>query len=336
MRITSRSSVSRAIESTLPERTRSVDHLALHTGLHVRRENENSKRTDLEATRSNLEASSPTVRPNDLAHDFSRIPVHAPERAARLSNVEILRNGPDNPPPDKQTFEQFLRDRIVCDSSNSKQIKTAVNTAKSWVGTAILLLDRFRTGGLSGDQETVVRVALRENFNITDPFPRFSLTPEKPLDTISTNLKTIQHALNESLKFYCLPECMPGELAFVFRNPEETNLPKDTIYFCSVFFGCDPLMQASTVIHERAHESLDVRDQAYERDASYDLLPTGMALENPDSYAVLARQIFHNGLHRPGLRCNAANSRIPPAQLSDPTLQMPPLQEPALPPPPEL
>lgn len=187
-------------------------------------------------------------------------------------------------------------------------------------------------GRLTGTRETAVRIALRENFNVTDPFPRFSLTT-RPLDTLVNNFNLIETALNQPMQFYCTHACLPGDLAWVLSNPATFGLPPGIINICPDFFGCDPLKQASTIIHERAHEALGANDIAYEVSGSYDSLPTMMALNNADSYAVFARQVFHNGIHRPGMSCDVLNSRIPDFHLSEPRLEMPRRRPPSLMPP---
>ena len=63
-------------------------------------------------------------------------------------------------------------------------------------------------------------------------------------------------------------------------------------------------------IHERAHEAIKADDYQYEVRSAYDSMATITALENADSYAVIARQIFHDGIHGPGLSCSFSESCI--------------------------
>ena len=203
------------------------------------------------------------------------------------------------------------------------QIRTAVDTARQWVRWVIPVLSLFKMSQLSGSRETAVRVALRDNFNITEPRPRFSLSATSPLDTILANFATIERALSQPMQFWCTTACLPGDLAWVFSNPQTFGLPPGVINLCPEFFGCDPLKQASTIIHERAHEAIQAEDHAYEVRSLYDVLATSTALQNADSYAVFARQVFHDGIHGPGLSCSVANSRFRPLQLSQPRLEYP-------------
>jgi hypothetical protein len=204
---------------------------------------------------------------------------------------------------------------------DADQIRRALDTAKLWVASAILRLDQFTTGGQAIEEETAVRVALRDNFNITETHPRVTLLPKTPLETVLDNFNLIERALNQTLQFYCTSACRPGDLAWVLGNPEALRLPRGIINMCQGFFGCDPLKQASTIIHERAHDALRAKDHAYEVSSAYDSLPTIMALENAESYAVAARQIYHGGIHGPGLSCRPATSRIGRLELLEPTFQ---------------
>jgi hypothetical protein len=271
--------------------------------------------------------------PNEFAHDFSSVPVHASTPAERIPGDQIRRQGPGlgglPPQPISGTF--FCNPPLY----DASQIRNALSTAKTWVGLVIPILDLFRMGRLSGTRETAVRIALRENFNITDPFPRFSLGP-RAVDTILNNFNLIETALNQPMQFYCTHACLPGDLAWVLSNPSTFGLPPGIINICPEFFGCDPLKQASTIIHERAHEALGANDIAYEVSGLYDALSTMSALNNADSYAVFARQVYHNGIHRPGMSCSIMNSRIPDFHLTEPRFERPRPQPPSLLNPPSL
>ena len=275
--------------------------------------------------------------PNQFAHDFSRIPAHARERVQWIPGSEIKRQGPPRPgsyPPLPQPVIPGVYD---CKPPyNPDEVTNALDTAKLWIGTVVPIVELFKMRRLTETRDIAVRVALRENFNITDPFPRYKLSPQTDLDTIISNLKTIETALNKPLQFNCTRACLPGDLAWVLSNPEKFHLPRGVINICPEYFGCDPIKQASVMIHERAHESIGAEDHAYESSGRYDSLATITALENADSYAVFVRQVFHNGTYRPGLSCSPQNSRIPDFHLTDPNLRMPPpLKSPSLLPPPE-
>jgi hypothetical protein len=297
-------------------------------------------------------------------HDFSRIPIHPPaagamqvqrscgcgggcsgcsgklgaheqshvlDFASMLAAGEIQRDGPASPgsQPKPEPAETMT---LFCNKPpyDSAQIRRALSTARVWVGSVIPMLGLFKMGKLNEEQRTVVSTALRDNFNITDPSPRLTLLPEPPIDTILNNFIAIDRALNRSMTFYCTDVCLPGDLAWVVRDPEGSGMLAGNISICPGFFGCDPLKQASTIIHERAHEAIAARDHAYEVSGNYDSLATITALENADSYAVAARQIVHRGMHGPGLSCNAVLSRVPDPKLMEPTLQLPAPQQPGL------
>jgi hypothetical protein len=226
--------------------------------------------------------------------------------------------------PYYQLDQPAVGDFYFCNppSFDRDQIVRALDNAKLWVTSAILNLELFALGGQTIEEETVVRLALRDNFNLTETHPPETLVPKSSLKTIIDNFVTINGALNQTLNFFCAPDCRPGELAWVLPHPEKLGVPPATITTCQLFFGCDPLKQASTIIHERAHQAIGAQDRAYEVDSRYDSLPTNRALDNADSYAVAARQIFHGGIFGPGLSC-AGTSRSRPFELLEPTPQPP-------------
>jgi hypothetical protein len=222
------------------------------------------------------------------------------QAASRYSQSDP--NAPANQPAAGGTSFVFCNPPLY----DAGQILRALDTAKLWVANAILRIDQFKTGGKTIEEETAVRLALRDNFNITDTHGDGTLLPKTSLDTILDNFIILQGALNQTLQFSCASGCMPGELAWVLPNPEKLKLPPGIITVCLGFFGCDPLKQASTIIHERAHEALKAQDNAYEVSSKYNSLPTIMALENAESYGVAARQIYYGGIHGPGLSCGGA------------------------------
>lgn len=238
--------------------------------------------------------------------------------ASRLSKGHILRQEDSRyyqTDPNLPANQPAVGDFFLCGGPpHEDQILRALDKANLWVASAILKLDQFTMGGQTIEEETAVRLALRDNFNITETHPPETLLPKTPLKTILDNFVTIKGALNQTLHFYCASACGPGELAWVLPTPEKLGLPPGIIAICPLFFGCDPLKQASTIIHERAHQALGAEDHAYEVKSLYDSLPTIMALENAESYAVAARQIHHGGIHGPGLSCGGA-SRIRPLEL---------------------
>ena len=230
--------------------------------------------------------------------------------------------------PNLPAKQPAVGNAYFCGAPHEDQILRALDKANLWMASAIVKLDQFTIGGPSIEEETAVRLALRDNFNITETHPPETLLPKTPLKTILDNFVTIKGALSQTLDFYCASACGPGELAWVLPNPAKLGLPPGIITMCPDFFRCDPLKQASTIIHERAHQALGAQDHAYEVRSLYDSLPTTMALENAESYAVAARQIYHGGIHGPGLSCDGA-SRIRPLEFLE--LKPPPPRAPSPP-----
>ena len=134
---------------------------------------------------------------------------------------------------------------------DSSPIQRAVNTAKLWIGKTIPMLKLFEVNKLTIGQRTIVLVALRDNFNIVDPHPNLTISPSTPLETIISNLIAIERALNQSMQYYCTSACLRGDLAWVLTDSarRRLKLPPGIINICPDFFRCDPLKQASTIIH---------------------------------------------------------------------------------------
>jgi hypothetical protein len=260
----------------------------------------------------------------------------SPEQTSRLRagfrGSGVLRQTNPSSSPSSQPNQPAASDFFFCSLPpfNSGQIRSAISTAKSWMRLAIPMLDLFRMGRLSEEQRTVVSTAIRDNFNTADPSPYLTLLPEAPIDTILNNFKAIEQALNQPMHFFCTTACLPGDLAWVLSNPESFGLPQGIINICEGFFQCGPPAQATTIIHERAHEAIGAKDHFYEMSGGYASMATMTALENADSYAVAARQIANRGVYRPGLSCPVSSSRMPDFQLMEPTLKPPKASGPRL------
>ena len=135
----------------------------------------------------------------------------------------------------------------------------------------------------------VVRNALRDNFHTT----------KDGLLTIRDGFNSLRTALSRSLTFECEDSgCtyrayVRGAIAAVRRLGD--------IHVCPPWFKCrDYFRRVTTLIHERAHQYPGATDNAYEGQASYATLPVDEAIDNAESFAVAARQIYHGGAHGPG------------------------------------
>jgi hypothetical protein len=73
------------------------------------------------------------------------------------------------------------------------------------------------------------------------------------------------------------------------------------VHVCPPWFRCrDYFRRVTTLIHERAHQYPGATDNAYEWESAYSTLSSDDAIDNAESYAVAARQIYHGGAHGPG------------------------------------
>jgi hypothetical protein len=255
-------------------------------------------------------------RAHPIQHLQGTIGNQAVQRLLRTyakEGVEILRQRGSQISP-RASFEPTAVVLNCAFPFNPDEIRSAFDVARIWVRLTVSALNRFRSGRLTRTENIAVTAALRDNFHTVDPF----FTSQ-----ILNNFRAIEAGLSQSLQFYCTLACMPGDLAYVFRNAASLGLPNGLINICPEFFGCSPLKQASTIIHERAHEVLGARDLAYEISSDYDALAPISAIANADSYAVTARQIVNSGLYGPGLSCTILSSRIRPLVLQEPPFQMP-------------
>jgi hypothetical protein len=135
----------------------------------------------------------------------------------------------------------------------------------------------------------IVRSALQDNFHTTQPGHVLQ---------IRDGFLSLRTELNRDLTFECEDEgCkskayVRGAFAFIRRWGD--------IHVCPPWYQQDYFNRVRTLIHERAHQYPGATDKAYNWEASYAKLSPDNAIDNADSYAVTARQIYHGGSHGPG------------------------------------
>jgi hypothetical protein len=143
---------------------------------------------------------------------------------------------------------------------------------------------------------SVVTGAINTNFHTTAP---------ADITTIAANFTALKGVLDAAINFECASSfwCDPNDLAYVRGRFAWARRMFD-INLCPLWFTCtNSRKQIGTIIHEVAHKRPGAEDKAYEWDPAYATLSTADAMDNAESYAVAARQIYHGGSYGPGETC---------------------------------
>jgi len=191
-----------------------------------------------------------------------------------------------------------------CNSFEEQMITNRHRDALRWIDDAAQKIISWRahasiTGTLSPQPAQsllqTIRSVILSNFKTDAP---------ADVDAISANFVQLANAMRRHgnlVYIKCeITMCLPDELMYVHRQARAISFGADEVFVCPIWFGRSALRQISTVIHERAHQSLRVADRAYEHRHQYTTMTSTDAMNNAESYAVAARQIFHNGNHGPG------------------------------------
>jgi len=203
---------------------------------------------------------------------------------------KIFRNVPPPPPP--RTSDSLSS----CNTTQTPLVAAAIANARTWINNVEPRLVAFNAGTASTGDQTIIQNALNHNFHTTVPGDVAALT---------SNFGSLKSALNSFLDVECVSSfwCEENWLAYVrgrfawIRRLGDINL-------CPLFFSCsNSLKTDSTIVHEVAHQYPGAEDIAYERAAAYATLTPADAMNNAESYAVFAREVFYNGSHGPGETC---------------------------------
>ena len=110
----------------------------------------------------------------------------------------------------------------------------------------------------------------------------FHTTYDKDLAKILDKYKKLNKAINQAIDFQCETKCDKDVLAYVYSIWSDLHL-------CPYWFSSDAELQASTVIHELAHDVVGCDDNAYEWETTkYNRMSVSDAMDNADSYAHFA------------------------------------------------
>jgi hypothetical protein len=110
----------------------------------------------------------------------------------------------------------------------------------------------------------------------------FHTTYSKDIATILARYRKLDGAIRQAIDFQCETSCDKDVLAYVYTVWSD-------LHVCPYWFNSAPDLQASTVIHELAHDVVGADDNAYEWEtAKYAGMSVGDAMDNADSYAHFA------------------------------------------------
>jgi lysine-specific metallo-endopeptidase family protein len=110
----------------------------------------------------------------------------------------------------------------------------------------------------------------------------FHTTFDKDIAKIAGRYRQLETAIKKSIDFQCETSCDPDVLGYVYSIWSDLHL-------CPYWFNSGAELQASTVIHELAHDVVGCDDNAYEwQTAKYRGMSVNEAINNADSYAHFA------------------------------------------------
>jgi Lysine-specific metallo-endopeptidase len=183
-----------------------------------------------------------------------------------------------------------------CDAAQEASVRSAVASARTWMDDIEPKVTAFVAGTATPAVTSVVSGAITTNFHTS---------AAADISTIAAGFSALRTRLNGAVNFECASSfwCGDNDLAYVrgkaafIRRMFDVNL-------CPAWFTCgNVLKRVGTIIHEIAHQSPGATDTAYEWEATYATQSAADAMDNADSYAVAARQIYHGGAHGPVESC---------------------------------
>ncbi len=197
----------------------------------------------------------------------------------------------DKQPPAPETED--------CSDAQTEMLKNHLDDARTWVNAATPKVvsyayfnanPRVSAVPKNPKEMDMVRDALRDNFHTT----------KDGVLSIRDGFQELRTALNGSFTFECEEEGCTDQ-AYV-RGAIAPVRRLGDIHVCPPWFDCkDYYRRVTTLIHERAHQYPGATDNAYEWEGSYTALSPDDAIDNAESYAVAARQIYHGGSRGPGM-----------------------------------
>ena len=217
----------------------------------------------------------------------------AEQRSVVIDRSGVVPPSPIPPPPPPPVPAPPSPALASCNPAQTSMVNSHAGDARTWINDAVPKIRAFASGTASPADAAIVSAALMANFHTTAP---------ADVATIAANFDSLRTKLMSALDIECVSAtwCGPHDLAYVrgafawIRRLGDVNL-------CPIWFSCrDYFTRVTTIIHEVAHQHPGATDNAYEWEAAYASLSSSDAIDNAESYAVAARQIYHAGGHGPG------------------------------------
>jgi hypothetical protein len=185
-----------------------------------------------------------------------------------------------------------------CEPWQTTMLTVHLNIARTWVNDAyqkiagyanVFASPRHSAVPKSATTAGVVRDALLANFHTT---------ASGHVLQIRDNFLDLRTELNNDLTFECEDSCPANEYGYV-RGKFAFIRRWGDIHVCPHWYSMDYFRRVSGLIHERAHQYPGATDNAYDFEADYPTLSPDDAIDNAESYAMFARQVYHGGAHGP-------------------------------------
>jgi hypothetical protein len=192
------------------------------------------------------------------------------------------------------TTEGCTRDQITMLNNHQRDARRWVNDATRKVTDYAYVFASSRHSAVpaSAAEAAIVRNALNDNFHST---------AAGHVLQIRDGFQELRSALATSFTYGCGdPDCRPDWAAFTHGHWAWVRR-LGNVEICPLWFRCtNYFTRVTTLIHERAHQYPGATDHSYEFQGGYATMPPEDAIDNAESFAVAARQIYHGGARGPG------------------------------------
>jgi len=222
--------------------------------------------------------------------------------------THVVQQGDRRPLNDNIIMRVDVRPR-PCTPREQTMLDNHLQHARNWVQNTNSRLQGYRNA-MNEEPDPrlnrILRRALRVNFHvdINDP------SHQNHIQHILDKFGILDIAIGGSQSYQCDTSRDQPELFAIASQTDEDQTSQGALLNLGFggrilirpgWFRCrDFFSRVTTLIHERAHVVLNFApDYAYECQSAYRNLSIENAINNAESYAVAARQIYHNGDHWP-------------------------------------
>jgi hypothetical protein len=181
--------------------------------------------------------------------------------------------------PFQITFEDCPRPR-------KQMLLSAVQSARSWVDTAVSKVSTLVANPATVDPTT--HKALQDHFHIAS-----GPTAQDAVGRIRRRLLELQSAFTREVPFECETQCDTNVHGYVYTGLFGLIRTASDVHMCPDWFAStNSVEKAATIIHEMSHKYSGTDDKAYEWEtAKYQGLSTGQALDNAESFGAFVRDV---------------------------------------------